>query len=53
MDQAPGTSARFEVLGIPTLVVLDHGRVVARQTGAAPAPALATWLDRALAELSA
>ena len=53
VDQAPGVAARFEVLGIPTLVVLDHGRVVARQTGAAPAPALAAWLDEALAGLSA
>ena len=52
VDQSPGVASRFEVLGIPTLVVLDHGRTVARQTGAAPAPALATWLDQALAGLS-
>jgi len=53
VDQAPGVAARFEVLGIPTLVVLDHGRAVARQTGAAPAPVLAAWLDEALAGLAA
>jgi len=53
VDQSPAVASRFEVLGIPTLVVLDHGRVVARQTGAAPAPALAAWLDQALAELPA
>ena len=53
VDQAPGVAQRFEVLGIPTLVVLDRGRVVARQTGAAPAPALAAWLDQALADLPA
>ena len=52
VDQAPGVARRFEVLGIPTLVVLDRGRVVARQTGAAPAPALAAWLDQALAQLA-
>jgi thioredoxin 2 len=53
VDQSPAVASRFEVQGIPTLVVLDHGRVVARQTGAAPAPALAAWLDQALAELPA
>jgi thioredoxin 2 len=52
VDQAPGVAARFEVMGIPTLVVLDRGRIVARQTGAAPAPALQKWLEQALAELT-
>ncbi len=48
-DVAPQLSRRFEVQAIPTLVLLDHGRVVARQTGAAPAHALRTWLEQALA----
>ena len=49
VDEAPRTSQRFGVQGIPTLLVLRGGNVVSRQTGAAPEPALAAWLDKALA----
>jgi thioredoxin 2 len=52
VDEAPRTSERFAVQGIPTLLVLRAGRVVARQTGAAPEPTLAAWLDQALAATS-
>jgi thioredoxin 2 len=48
VDRAPGLSRRFEVRSVPTLLVLDHGRVVARQSGAAPEGALRRWLDDAL-----
>jgi thioredoxin 2 len=34
---------------IPTLLVLRGGQVTARQTGAAPLPALRAWVDGALA----
>jgi thioredoxin 2 len=47
-DVAPQVSRRFEVQAIPTLVLLDRGRVVARQIGAAPADALRSWLEQAL-----
>lgn len=50
VDQAPQLSRRFEVQGIPTLLVLKAGKVVARQTGAAPEQVLRDWLDRALAD---
>jgi thioredoxin 2 len=53
VDQSPSVARRFEVQGIPTLVVLDHGEVVARQTGAAPAAALRQWLEGALAKAPA
>jgi thioredoxin 2 len=53
VDTAPGTASRFDVRAVPTLLVLDRGRVVARQAGAANAPALRSWLDRALATLAA
>ncbi|GAB6986216.1 thioredoxin [Nocardioides pyridinolyticus] len=43
-DEAPDVSRRFEVQAIPTLVLLDHGTVVDKQIGAAPAPALRAWL---------
>jgi thioredoxin 2 len=48
VDRAPGISRRFDVRSVPTLMVLDRGRVVARQAGAAPEPALRRWLDDAL-----
>ena len=48
VDKAPGLSARYDVQAVPTLLVLRSGEVVARQTGAAPAPVLREWLDRAL-----
>ncbi len=47
-DEAPQTSARFEVQAIPTLLLIHRGEVVARQVGAAPAPALRSWLAEAL-----
>jgi thioredoxin 2 len=49
VDKSPGLSRRFDVQAIPTLMVLIDGQVAARQAGAAPAEALRTWLDRALA----
>jgi thioredoxin 2 len=48
VDESPATASRFGVQGIPTLLVLYRGTVVARQTGAAPEQALRQWLDRAL-----
>ncbi|MDE3206731.1 MAG: thiol reductase thioredoxin, partial [Acidobacteriota bacterium] len=53
VDQAPGVSARFGVQGIPTLLVLDHGRVVARQVGALAEPQLLDWVSRSLASIPA
>ena len=48
VDEAPELSRRFAVQGIPTLLVMRDGEVVARQTGAAGEPALRTWLESAL-----
>jgi thioredoxin 2 len=48
VDESPATAQRFGVQGIPTLVLVDHGRIVARQTGAAPLPALRSWAEDAL-----
>ncbi|GII62825.1 hypothetical protein Skr01_29100 [Sphaerisporangium krabiense] len=48
-DQAPRLSERFTVQAIPTLVVIDQGRVLTRRSGAAPAPAPREWVDHALA----
>ena len=48
VDAAPQLSQRFEVRAVPTLMVLRGGEVIARQAGAAPEPALHSWLDQAL-----
>ena len=49
VDESPKLQQRFGVQAIPTLLVLRHGQVAARQTGAAPAAALRSWLEQALA----
>jgi thioredoxin 2 len=49
VDKNPGLTRRFDVQAIPTLMVIVDGKVAARQAGAAPAEALRTWLDGALA----
>jgi thioredoxin 2 len=48
VDAAPRLSERFEVRAVPTLMVLRDGEVIARQAGAAPVPALRSWLDGAV-----
>jgi thioredoxin 2 len=49
IDRSPRLSERFTVRAVPTLLLLRDGQVVHRQAGAAPAPALRSWLDGALA----
>lgn len=48
VDQAPRTAERFQVRGIPTLLVVRDGEVVARRTGAASEADLDGWLQAAL-----
>ncbi|MFD5113638.1 thioredoxin [Streptomyces sp. NPDC058391] len=50
IDASPAVARRFEVQAVPTLLVLDHGRPVARQAGAVPAPALRQWVEKALTD---
>src|SRR5213083_2530629 len=49
-DDAPNLSRQFGIRSIPTLVLIDHGKEVARVTGALPAPALRSWVDQHLPE---
>lgn len=49
VDTSPQISQRFDAQAIPTLLMLRDGRVVARQIGALPPPALRTWAENALA----
>jgi thioredoxin 2 len=48
VDSAPVISQRFSVRAVPTLLLIDHGQVLARQSGAAPVAALRDWLDQSL-----
>ena len=52
VDELPHVSARYGVQGIPTLLLLDHGREIGRHVGAAPAATLNRWLDTHLPALS-
>jgi thioredoxin 2 len=48
VDAAPRLSQRFEIRAVPTLMVFRDGELIAHQAGAAPEPALRSWLDGAL-----
>lgn len=48
VDNAPRTQARYAVQSIPTLLIFDKGKQLARQTGALPLNRLRAWLDRSL-----
>jgi thioredoxin 1 len=47
-DENPLVSARYRVLGLPTLLVFDRGEPVAQITGARPKSAIARELDKVL-----
>ncbi len=47
-DAEPELAARYHVQAIPTAVLIRGGREVARFSGALPAGALRTWIDRNL-----
>jgi thioredoxin 2 len=49
VDQAPGLSRRFAVQAVPTLMIVKDGKVIARQSGAAPAAVLRRWVEQSLA----
>ena len=49
VDDSPRLQQRFEVQSIPTLLVMRKGKVTSRQVGAAPAAALRSWVEQALA----
>jgi len=47
-DENPLASARYRVLGLPTLLVFDRGEPVAQIIGARPKAMIARELDRVL-----
>ncbi|MDP8967174.1 MAG: thioredoxin [Actinomycetota bacterium] len=46
VDEAPAIAARFDVQGIPLLVLLKDGQEIDRVVGAVPAPQLRAVLER-------
>ncbi len=48
-EAEPNLAARYNVQAIPTMILVRGGREVARQSGAMPANALRTWIERHLA----
>jgi thioredoxin len=49
VDDAPQIAARYEITGVPTMILLSDGRVVDRVVGL-PAPrSLKAWLEKAAA----
>jgi thioredoxin 2 len=52
IDDAPAVAQRYGVQSIPTVLLIDRGEVVARQTRGLTAPALEAWLRDALAARS-
>ncbi len=48
VDRSPRLAQRFEVQAVPTLLVMHAGKVVARQSGAAPAAAIRQWVEQAI-----
>ena len=48
-DENQAMASRFQIRGIPTLLVFKDGRELARQSGALPADAFGQWLDQVLA----
>lgn len=50
VDRATAVARRFQVMAVPTLLVLHRGREVARQAGALPVEALRRWVEGAMAD---
>ena len=48
VDDNPATASRFDVRGIPALVLFRGGKEAGRQVGAQPKSELKRWLERAV-----
>ncbi|RME94085.1 MAG: thioredoxin [Verrucomicrobia bacterium] len=49
VDEAPGLAAGFRIQGVPTLLVIDQGKIVDQVVGLAPPAALRRMLDKVAA----
>jgi len=48
VDRSPALARRFGAQSIPLLLIMEHGEVISRQVGAAPAHTLQAWVESAL-----
>src|SRR6201995_2969031 len=48
VDNSPQLQQRFNVMAIPTLMVLRHGQVAAQRAGGVPAASLRAWVEAVL-----
>ena len=48
IDESPGTAQRFQIRGVPTILVFKGGEVVGQQVGMAPKTRLSDLLSKAL-----
>ncbi len=48
VDENPATPAQYGVRGIPTLIIVRNGEVIAQQVGAAPKNTLVAWINSVL-----
>lgn len=48
IDDSQATAAKFQIRGVPTLMVFKGGRAVAQQTGAAPKTMIQQVLERGI-----
>ena len=48
IDENPLTQQKFNVRGIPTLLIFKNGEVVAEKMGALPKSQLESWIDQSV-----
>ena len=48
VDENPGVARKYNVLSIPTLLLIKDGEVVEQAVGARPKPAITAMIDKAL-----
>ena len=48
IDESPATAQKFQIRGVPTLLMIKGGKVVGQQVGAVPKTRIAALMDGAL-----
>jgi thioredoxin 1 len=48
IDESPATAQKFQIRGVPTLLMIKEGKVVGQQVGAVPKAKIAALIDGAL-----
>jgi thioredoxin 1 len=48
IDESPATAQKFQIRGVPTLLVIKDGKVIGQQVGAAPKAKIQALMEGAL-----